>query len=155
MIRTFIVLFVSLPSLSLPAAAEVQINYTIDLTLDVLVPCAAGGMGEVVELTGPLHLFITYTVNGNNVSGSIQSQPQGISGIGLTTGDKYQGTGVTRESFHHSLQDGQANLTFVNNFYIIGRGQGSKSLLHETFHFTINAEGIVSVTHDSLGVDCK
>ncbi len=155
MIRTFIVLLVSVVSLSLPAAAEVQANYTTDLTLDVFIPCAAGGMGEVVQLTGPLHIFITYTVNGNNVSGSIQSQPQGISGIGLTTGDKYQGNGVTRESFHHSLQNGQTNLTFVNNFYIIGRGQGSKSLLHETFHFTINADGTVTVTHDSLIVDCK
>ncbi len=64
MIRTFIVLLVSVVSLSFPAAAEVQANYTTDLTLDVFIPCAAGGTGEVVQLTGPLHIFITYTVNG-------------------------------------------------------------------------------------------
>ena len=52
-------------------------------------------------------------------------QPQGISGTGETTGDKYQAIGVTQETFKGSFQNGQANDTFVNNFRIIGQAPGN------------------------------
>jgi hypothetical protein len=98
------------------ANAAVEVNDKTDINLTVFVPCAAGGAGEVVDLSGPLHTLISSTVNGNNVSGYFHFQPQGLSGTGETTGDKYQATGVTEQSFKTSLQNGQANLTFVNNF---------------------------------------
>jgi hypothetical protein len=40
-------------------------------------------------------------------------QPQGISGIGQTTGEKYQGTGVTQDEFNARIG---VEETFVNNF---------------------------------------
>ena len=138
-----------------PAAASVQVNNSTDISLTVFVPCANGGAGEVVDLEGPLHTLITYTINGNNVSGTFHFQPQGISGTGETTGVKYQATGVTQESFKSSLQNGQSNLTFVNNFRIIGQGPGNNYLVHETLHITFNADGSVTVFHDNFSVDCK
>jgi len=144
-----------LASMIVPANAAVQQNDTTEINLSVFIPCAAGGAGETVDLTGPLHTLITFTINGNNVSGFFHFQPQGISGTGETTGAKYQATGVTQESFKNSLQNGQANETFVNNFRIIGQGPGNNFLLHETLHFTINADGAVTVSHDNFGADCK
>jgi hypothetical protein len=138
-----------------PANAAVQVNDRTDISLTVFIPCAAGGAGQVVDLTGPLHTLITFTINGNNVSGFFHFQPQGISGTGETTGEKYQATGVTEESFKTSLQDGQANSTFVNNFRIIGQGPGNNFLVHETLHFAINANGTVTVFHDNFSVECK
>jgi hypothetical protein len=137
------------------ANAAVEVNNTTDITISVFIPCAAGGAGEVVDLSGPLHTLISFTMNGNNVSGYFHFQPQGISGVGETTGDKYQATGVTQQSFKNSLQNGQANLTFVNNFRIIGQGPGNNYLVHETLHFTINANGTQAVSFDNLTVDCK
>jgi len=95
------------------------------------------------------------TINGNNVSGYFHFQPQGISGTGEMTGEKYQATGVTQESFKNSFQNGQANSTYVNNFRIIGQGPGNNFLVHETLHFTINAKGAVTVFHDNFSVACK
>ena len=138
-----------------PAHAAIQVNDKTDIDLTVFVPCAADGAGEVVDLIGPLHTLISFTINGNNVSGIMHFQPQGISGTGQTTGDKYQATGVTEESFKNSLQNGQANDTFVNNFRIIGQGPGNNFLVHETLHFTINANGTTTVFHDNFSVDCK
>jgi len=138
-----------------PAHAAVEVNDRTDVSLEVFVACAADGAGEIVDLTGPLHTIITFTINDNNVSGFFRFQPQGISGTGETTGEKYRGTGVTQESFKTSLQNGQANLTFVNNFRIIGPGPGNNFLVHETSHFTINANGTVTVSHDNFSVDCK
>jgi hypothetical protein len=144
-----------LASMIVPANAAVQQNDTTEINLSVFIPCAAGGAGETVDLTGPLHTLITFTINGNNVSGFFQFQPQGISGTGETTGAKYQATGITQESFKNSLQNGQVNETFVNNFRIIGQGPGNNFLVHETLHFTINANGAVTVSHDNFSADCK
>src|SRR6516164_4864219 len=144
-----------LASAILPANAAIEVNDRTDISLSVFIPCAAGGAGEIVDLSGPLHTLLTFTINENNVSGFFHFQPQGISGTGETTGEKYQATGVTQESFKSSLQNGQANLTFVNNFRIIGQGPGNNYLVHETMHITINADGAVTVFHDNISVDCK
>src|SRR5258708_30800264 len=138
-----------------PADAAVQVNDTTNVNLTVFVPCAAGGAGEVVNLSGPLHTLISFTINGNNVSGYFHFQPQGISGTGETSGAKYQATGVTQESFKNSLQNGQANFTYVNNFRIVGQGPGNNFLVHETLHFTVNADGSLTVFHDNFSIDCK
>jgi hypothetical protein len=144
-----------LPFVIAPADAAVEVNNTADFFLSVFVPCAAGGAGEIVDLSGPLHALITLTINGNEASGLMHFQPQGISGIGETTGDKYQATGVTKTSFSVSFQNGQANTTFVNNFRIIGQGPGNNFLVHETAHITINANGAVTVNHDNFSTECK
>jgi hypothetical protein len=138
-----------------PADAAVQVNDKTNVNLTVFVPCAAGGAGEVVDLSGPLHTLISFTINGNNVSGYFHFQPQGVSGTGETTGANYQATGVTQETFKNSLQNGQANLTFVNNFRIIGQGPGNNFLVHETMHVSVNADGTVTVFHDNFSIDCK
>jgi len=149
-------LFAALALFTVQANAAKQINDMSDINLTVFVPCAAGGAGEIVDLSGPLHILITFTINGNNVSGTAHFQPQGIVGTGETTGDKYQATGVTKDtSFKFSFQNGQAQQTFVNNFRIIGQGPGNNFLVHEVAHITFNANGIVTVFHDSFTIDCK
>ena len=153
--RVMICLVAVVAILVVPVRAAVQENDTTNISLTVFIPCAAGGAGEIVDLSGPLHTLILSTINGNNVSGYFHFQPQGISGTGESTGNKYQATGVTSETFKTSLQNGQANLTFVNNFRIIGQGPGNNYLVHETMHVTINADGTVTVFHDNFSVDCK
>src|SRR5262244_125200 len=71
-----------------PGNAAVQENDKTNISLTVFVPCAAGGAGEIVDLSGPLHTLVTFTINGNNVSGKFHFQPQGIRGVGETTGNK-------------------------------------------------------------------
>jgi len=141
--------------LAAPARAEVLINDSFLLNISVFVPCANGGAGEVVDLSGPLHELISLTINGNNISGTTHFQPQGISGTGETTGDKYQATGVTEDHFNSSFQNGQFNETFVNNFRIIGQGPGNNFLVHENFHITVNSNGDVTTSHDNFSADCR
>jgi len=142
-------------ALTIPATAEVVTNDRTDIQLIVFVPCAASGVGENLDLSGPLHTLISLTINGNNASGYFHFQPQGINGTGETTGAKYNATGVTQQSFKSSLQNRQSNLTFVNNFRMIGQGPGNNYLVHETMHITINADGTVTVLHDNFSIDCK
>jgi len=138
-----------------PANAAVEFNDKTEIVLTVFIPCANGGVGEVVELSGTLHTLITAKINGNNISGKFHFQPQGLSGTGETTGAKYQGTGVTQQTFTSSLRNGQANLNFVNNFRMIGQDSGNNLLVHENLHFTIDADGTMTVFHDNFSIGCK
>ena len=137
------------------AHAEVTVNESVPLDLAVFVPCANDGAGEIVVLNGDLHVLASFQINENNVSGKTHFQPQGVSGVGLATGDRYQGTGVTQGEFKSSLQNGQANSTSVNNFRIIGSGRGNNFLVHSTFHFTISAQGELTALADNFTVECR
>ena len=139
-----------------PAAASVfHDNVRIPVDIEVFIPCAAGGAGEFVVLTGNLHVLFHETVNGNRFNVKFHTQPQGISGLGETTGDKYQGTGVTQERFGGSFVNGQFSDTFINNFRIIGQGPGNNLLIHETFHVTFNANGELTALVDNFRAECK
>ena len=127
------------------------VNDKTGISPTVFIPCADGGSGEIVDLSGPLHTLMSFTINGNNVSGYYH-----VSATGHQRYRRDYGcTGVTQQSFKNSLQNGQANLTFVNNFRIIGQGPENNFLVHETLHITINANGTTTVSHDNFSVDCK
>ena len=152
---TIVGIAVLLAVLAAPVQAAVVVNDSTEISVLVFVPCANGGAGELVELTGPLHTLITFTINGNNASGVAHFQPQGLSGVGLTTGDTYHGTGVTTDQFQASLVNDHFTETFVNNFRIIGQGPGNNFLAHENLHITINADGDLIVFHDNFSVECR
>jgi hypothetical protein len=135
------------------ALAEVTTNIRIPDTLSVFVPCADGGAGEVVDLSGNLHVLLRTTLDGNGgFHTKYHFQPQGISGTGQTTGDKYQATGVTQEQFNGKV--GQ-EFTYVNNFRIIGQGPGNNFLVHQLIHITVNANGEVTASVDNFSIECK
>ncbi|MBA3585229.1 MAG: hypothetical protein H0W36_12015 [Gemmatimonadetes bacterium] len=144
------------PAVLKPARAAVFTeNLSIPVVLEVSVPCAAGGAGEVVVLSGKLHILVHETINDNRFRVKLHFQPQGVSGVGLSTGDKYQGTGVGEETFGGSFVNGQFSDTFVNNFRIIGQGPGNNFLVHQTLHITVNANGEVTAEVDNFSIQCK
>ena len=133
-------------------ADTLTVSTIFPINLIVFVPCANGGLGEDVLLTGNLHDLFHITINDNSLHVKVHDQPQGISGTGLVTGDKYQATGVTQDEFNTSFG---AEETFINNFRIIGQGNGNNFLVHDNFHVTINANGTVTALHDNVTIDCK
>jgi hypothetical protein len=136
-------------------ATSVTTNEKIKLNLVVWVPCANGGAGENISLSGYLHSLSSTTINGKKVRGKYHFQPQGIVGVGSITGDKYQAAGVTEGQFNGSLVNDQYQESFVNNFNIIGQGTGNNFMLHENFHITVNANGVVTTTIDNIKDYCK
>ena len=136
------------------SAITLNSNVSIPIELLVFVPCAAGGVGEVIDVSGPLHVLQTLTIsNSGNVSDLFHFQPQGISGVGLSTGDKYQATGITQ--FKDHFNGLPFSSSFINNFYMIGQGPGNNFKVHETFHFTVNANGDLTAFVDNFFVTCK
>jgi hypothetical protein len=155
-------LLVALAVLWQPRSASAQAitnttNTTLPISLTVFVPCANAGAGEIVALSGDLHDLFHVTISASGqVTVKFQDNPQGVSGVGQTTGDTYQGTGVTQQMITFDGVDGfPFEFTFINNFRIIGQGPGNNLLVHATEHVTVHANGEVTAVVTNLSVDCK
>jgi hypothetical protein len=117
---------------------------------DAIVPLPNG---DLVHLSGSLHMVVDLTVDSaGGFHFKEHAQPQGISGVDLTTGAKYQGTGVTQDQETISA-NGAEEATFVNNFRLIGQGPDNNYTVHENAHITINANGVVTATVDNPKID--
>jgi hypothetical protein len=149
-----LVLIVSLGVAQAQAKATTFIqNVRVPIDLLVFVPCAAHGAGEYIQLSGTLHiLFTTMIDDQGGFHTKFQNQPQGVSGTGLTTGDKYQAVGETSGTFNGKIGFEQ---TFENNFKIVGQGPGNNFMIHETFHITVNPNGTLTVFLDKTSIECK
>lgn len=138
---------------SASARAEVVSNQSEPLDFSSFVGCAAGGVGETVHLTGSLHVASTVTTDASGgLHLTTHFNPQGVTGVGLTTGAKYQGTGVTLSNFN--LGAG-LQVTQVNNFRLIGMGGAPNLSVHAVTVFTANANGVVTASFDKLSVTCS
>jgi hypothetical protein len=136
-------------------ALAITTNDFIPFAQAVLVPCANGGAGEIVQVEGVLHLQDHITINGNRANLKTHAQPQGAVGVGQTTGDIYHATGVTQEQDSIPLIGGALEFTFINNFRLIGPGPDNNLQVHQNIHVTINANGVVTTVIDNTSVDCN
>jgi hypothetical protein len=135
------------------SAVAITDNEMIPVAIDAFIPCANGGAGENVTFEGYLHALTHITENA--VGGYVVKshfQPQGITGTGDVTGDRYQGTGVSQEQIQVAAGE---NLTFINNFRMIGQGPGNNFLVHQNVHLTVNANGVLTAFVDNTTTECK
>jgi len=130
-------------------------NEFVPFAQTAFVPCANGGAGEFVAVSGILHIQTHVTINQNRLILKTQFQPQGAAGVGLITGDVYHGTGVT--SFTDTIPNpsGAQTSTFINNFRFIGPGPDNNLQVHQNVHITFNANGELTSDVDNLSIDCN
>jgi hypothetical protein len=120
-----------------------------DLFPGGILPDEYGCFGEPVQLTGSIHVIIHMTEDGNDgFHFAYRDNPQGISGLGLISGARYQGTGGEKFSFNAKSLPYEE--TYVSNFRIIGTGKAGTLLFHENAHITINGTGHITVNFDKL-----
>jgi len=137
---------------SLAKATSIRVPFS-QLTF---VPCAAGGAGEAVLLSGTLHIVSNVTIDANGgFHCQIHFQPQGATGTGQTTGVTYRTGGETRQSLNISGQGLPSEFTFVNNFKIIGPGPNNNLLVHDTIHATLDANGNPTADVNNTSVECR
>lgn len=141
------------PALAQADTVTTSVRIPLPQPFQRLVPCAAEGAGELVDLSGTLHLLFHTTLDG---SGGFHTRflanPQGVTGIGLTTGDIYRGTGMSGEEFNGTVGEEH---TRIDNFRLIGPGPGNNFLMHQTLHTTVNANGVATAYVSNFTVECR
>ena len=139
------------PSLAAVTSTQQLVNH---LEVTRFVPCANGGAGEDVFLSGDIHIVVHVTLDGHGGAHFDEiHNPQGVSGFGLTTGAQYRGVGGSPLDASN-VRVGEEH-TSVRNLMIIGQGPGNNLVLHATFHITILADGRVTSFHDNLSLVCR
>ena len=147
------VLMVLVPVVTMPVRAEVETNETIHWEKRQWISCAMDGAGEWVLLSGDMHVVYSTTLDGRGgFHARVHYNPQGITGTGEESGDKYHAVGVTRRNTNGKVGE---TYTFVNNYKIIGQGKGNNFLVHYTIHHTVNANGEVNSEVTDTWVKCK
>lgn len=138
-----------------PSFAGVQQNLKVPFSQTVFVPCAAGGTGELLTISGQLHILFTETSDAaGGFHGQAHFQPMGASGVGSTTGDTYRGVGITR--FLTNINAGGLPFidTFVAQFNMIGTAGAVSLRIHETVHVIINENGEMTADVSNINVNC-
>jgi hypothetical protein len=79
---------------------------------------------------------------------------KGTTAVGLTSGATFHQVGATRET-DKVVGSLPAIISFVNVLHLIGEGSAADIRIHETFHLTINAEGVVTVARETQRITCK
>jgi hypothetical protein len=137
------------------AQAGSTVNTIVPITLDVFVPCADGGNGEMIHLEGPLKVLTSISVDkAGGLHYNEQYNPQGVTGVGLTTGAKYNATGKTSQDIVLGAGDSLVE-QFVNRFNMIGQGPGNNFKTAETLHLTVTPNGDVTAFLDHFSVTCQ
>jgi hypothetical protein len=137
------------------AATSFTVSTEIPFSTSGPVPCANGGAGEQVDLSGSLHALYHVTVDASGaVHVTSHDNPQGIDGVGETTGAKYQATGVTEDRSNQGSGGLPFTFTYVNNFRVIGQGPRNNFLVHENTHVTINPDGTATASVDNFSETC-
>ena len=138
------------PSFAAAPSTQIVVN---PISITKFVPCANGGLGEDVSLSGSIHSVFHVTLDGRGGAHVVViHNPQGVSGTALTTGANYQGVGTHQNVFNATV--GFEETTVMTN-QLVGQGPGNNLFLHENVHTTVLANGVVTSFHDNLSITCK
>lgn len=128
-----------------------QQNEKVPFTDVVANSCA----GEHVALTGTLHIASHVAFSGSDNFTLVQHiQPQRVTGVGLSSGAKFNLTGVDRQTTQVAGPLPFV-LTYVYRYNIIGAGVVPNLMMRQAFHVTINAQGEVTSTPGKAEISCK
>jgi hypothetical protein len=137
------------------AKGEMVYNDSVHIEFLQFNPCANGGTGENVQVSGDLHEVYSVTENDNRYVFNYVTNAN-YKGIGLTTGDKYQSPGGVHIHESYQLPPGQQyEGTFFFHVRMGGQGPGNNLLIHQMGHITINANGEVSTEFETVRAECK
>jgi hypothetical protein len=122
----------------------------------LFIPCANGGAGEVVHLTGTI-MFVE-RVTRDDAGGFHETLIEvegGTQGVGETTGDHYVSTFVNLLNFSQGSGELPITSTAQEIYRVNGPGPGNESLIRIRNHSTVNANGDVTVVIDEFSSECE
>jgi len=120
----------------------------------LFVPCGNGGAGEEVTLTGSLKIVEHIIYNDRGFTFNYHVIAQGITGVGLSTGEQYEASGGNKGTITGEFgEDGQYTRVFMEQLRIIGQNTVFK-VVYKT-KITITPDGKITTSIEEETVDCN
>lgn len=133
--------------------SQTTVQY-IEISEVTNVPCAANGAGEYVAYGGTIRVTMRTTVLGPLTLVQEAYDVVSITGIGLTTGTRYTGSGTTRSSYWVRT-GGNAVSTLWNVFNMIGEGRAPDLRVRALLITRFNANGDVIHYKERVNITCR
>ena len=138
------------PSLAAFTENDVKVPYH----QPVIVPCGRLGQ-EIVPFDGTIHvLFQTSFSASGRRHVKLQTNAQGMRGVGLVSGDLYRLNGGTSDAYEFDV-DGPYTNTYINNFHVTSAGATGNIIAHETLRVLVDENGVPSVLNVNFVAECK
>ena len=120
----------------------------------LFVPCGNGGAGEEVILMGSLKIVEHIIYNDRGFTFNYHVIAQGITGVGLSTGEQYQASGGNKGTITGEFgEDGQYTRVFMEQLRIIGQNSVFKVMIKTKI--TITPDGKITTSIEEETVDCN
>ena len=119
----------------------------------LFVPCGNGGAGEDVALTGSLKILENIVYNDHGFTFNYHVITQGITGVGLFSGEKFQASGGNKGTITGEFgEEGKYSRVFIQQLRIIGQNSVFK-VTYKT-KITITPDGKITTSIDDETIDC-
>ncbi len=139
-------------------AATSTVTYDVPFHRLRWVPCANGGNGEWVAISGTMHNVLSSTTSDTGIQHLLfHHQLENASGTGQTTGDTYNYVGMAQEStvlgLGTAINVGET-FTVAEQFTLVDQGTGLTFQIQLFFHATVNPDGTLTSYFDDGTVTC-
>jgi hypothetical protein len=150
---SILVLLVFLGTLQgLAQATPTTIKQSFPLALVLPNPCAP----DVVSLTGNLELsFHSVQDPSGGQHFEMKFETQGITGVGLPSGNKYSGAINSGVRHHLDSTTPLLEFTFIDHFDLIAQKPGNNLVAHVTIHVTITPNGVPTAVVQDVRLACQ
>ena len=135
-----------------PAGANTLVNVTINIPADVRPnPCTPG---DVVNVSGRLHMIIYTRSDGNGGYHVSQHWDEWGRGTSLTTKETYTASDTREHDFYAGAPFPVTDTT-AWSIELVSQGTSPNLLMHYTLHTTVTANGVPTATVDNVYVECR
>jgi hypothetical protein len=134
-------------------ASQTTVQY-IEISDVTNVPCAANGAGEYVGYGGTIRVTMRTTVLGPFTLVQEAYDVISITGIGMTTGTHYIGSGTTRSAYWTRTGRNSVS-TLWNVFNMIGEGPAPDLRVRALLVTRFNANGEVTHYTERVNITCR
>ena len=119
----------------------------------LFVPCGNGGAGEEVALTGSLKTIEHIVYNDHGFTFNYHVVTQGITGVGLSTGENFQASGGIKGTITGEFgEEGKYSGVFIQQLRIIGQNTVFK-VTYKT-KITVTPDGKITTSIEDETVNC-
>jgi hypothetical protein len=138
-----------------PAFAATQNDTKVPFHQPVIVPCGRLGQ-EIVPFDGTVHVLTqtSFSASGRQHL-KLQTNAQGMTGVGLVSGDLYRLNGGSRDSYEFDIGGLPYANTYINNFHVESAGATGNIIAHETLRVLVDENGVPSVQTVNFTAECK
>ena len=128
-------------------------NYSVPFDNTFFVPCANGGAGEVVLITGYLNYTYEGTWSNDGFKLVYHDNGQHVTGTGVSSGESFVASGGTNGIAIGSWVNDQWIGSTIGQLKIVGKN--TNFTINYKYHMTVKRDGTVSVYSEALSEECK